>query len=115
MTFIKDTVRGFLKIATAGDVLGEEINIASQTEISIGDLAQKIINIINPEAKIVRDKARIRSPKSEVERLLGSNKKIHELIGWKPEYTLEKGLQETIAWFKDGQNIKQYKPHLYNV
>jgi len=115
LTFIKDTVDGFLKIAEADNVLGKEINIANQTEISIGDLAQKIINIINPEAKIVRDKVRIRPPKSEVERLFGSNKKIHELTGWKPKYSLEQGLQETIAWLKDGQNIKQYKPHLYNV
>jgi len=115
LTFIKDTVNGFLKIAAADNAVGEEINVANQTEISIGDLAQKIIDIINPQAKIVKDKVRVRPRKSEVERLFGSNKKIHELTGWKPEYSLEKGLQETIAWFKDGQNIKQYKPHLYNV
>lgn len=114
LVFIQDTVSGFLAIAEADNTIGQEINIATETEISIGDLAKKIIAKINPQAKIVKDQVRIRPKNSEVERLLGSNKKIRELTGWKPEYTLDKGLDETINWFKDG-NLKQYKPHWYNV
>jgi len=114
LIFVKDSVSGFIAIAEADNVIGQEINIASQTEISIGDLAKKIIAKINPEAKIVKDQTRIRPEKSEVGRLLGSNKKMQELTGWKPEYTLDRGLDETIEWFKD-DNLKQYKPDWYNV
>lgn len=114
LVFIKDTVSGFLAVAEADNTMGQEINIATQIEISVGELAKKIISKINLEAKIVKDQVRIRPKNSEVRRLLGSNKKIRELTGWKPEYTLDEGLDETISWFKD-DNLKQYKPHWYNV
>ena len=97
------------------DLKSEEINIATQMEISIGDLAQKIINTINPEAKVVLDGKRVRPGKSEVERLYGSNEKLKKLTGWIPEYTIEKGLDETLAWFKEENNLKQYKAEFYNV
>jgi len=114
LTFVKDTVSGFIAIAKAKNAIGEEINIAAQEETSIGDLARKILDKVNPQAKIVTDEIRIRPEKSEVQRLLGSNKKIGDLTGWKPSYNLDKGLDETIAWFKDDK-LKQYKPRWYNV
>jgi len=113
--FISDTVNGFVEIAKSEKTIGEKINIATQSEISIGSLAQIIIDIINPEAKIIRDPKRLRPEKSEVQRLLGSNKKLKELTNWKQGYSLEKGLEETIEWFSNKENLKQYKAGIYNV
>jgi len=113
--YVKDTVAGFLAIAEAEATVGEEINIASQQEISIGQLARNIIDQINPAARIVSDDIRVRPEKSEVERLLGSNEKIRRLTGWQPTYSLQQGIQETIAWFKDGRNLQHYKWNVYNV
>lgn len=113
--YVKDVVHGFIEVATSKRTIGEEINIATQKEISIGDLAQKLINLINPEVKIEQEEERIRPAKSEVERLLGSNKKIKELTNWKQRYSLEDGLKETIDWFKITENLKGYKPEIYNV
>jgi NAD dependent epimerase/dehydratase len=115
LVFVKDTAEGFLKIATSDSTIGEEINIATQSEISIQDLAQKIINMINPEAKIVTDQQRLRPEKSEVERLFGSNDKLKKLTGWTPKVTLDEGLKLTIEWFKDTNNLKLYKSWIYNV
>jgi len=115
LVFVKDTVEGFVKIAKCDKAIGEEINIATEEEISIGDLAQKLINLINPEAKIVTEEIRLRPEKSEVERLCGSNEKLKKLTGWIPQYSLEEGLKETIEWFKNRENLKLYKPDIYNV
>ena len=115
LVFVKDIVNGFIKIAKSDKTIGEEINIATQSEISIGNLAQEIINQINPNAKIVRDKQRIRPEKSEVYRLFGSNEKLKKLTSWKQKYSLEEGLKETIKWFSDKDNLKQYKAGIYNV
>jgi dTDP-glucose 4,6-dehydratase len=113
--YVKDTVDGFIAIAETEATIGEEINIASQQEISIEQLAREIIEQINPKATIVTDDIRIRPEKSEVERLLGSNEKIRRLTGWKPEYTLQQGLRKTIAWFRDEGNLRGYKWNDYNV
>lgn len=113
--YIKDTVEGFTAIAETQATIGEEINIASQHEISIGQLAREIIDQINPTARIVSDEIRLRPEKSEVERLLGSNEKIRRLTGWQSEYTLEQGIRETIAWFRDEENLQRYKWNVYNV
>ena len=115
LLYVKDTVKGFVSIAESENVKGEEINIATQQEISIGDLAQKLIDKINPGAKIKSDDLRLRPEKSEVERLLGSNEKITSLTGWKPEYTLEEGLNETIKWFENKSNLEKYKSNIYNL
>jgi NAD dependent epimerase/dehydratase len=115
LLYVKDTVRGFSGIAEAEKTIGEEINIASQTEISIQGLAEKIIQQINPKAKIVQEKERLRPDKSEVRRLIGSNKKIAELTGWNAEHSLDEGLKKTIDWFTDQDNLKFYKHDIYNV
>ncbi len=112
-TYVKDTVKGFVSIANCDDAIGQEINIASQYEISIGDLAQEMINLINPDAEIICDDQRLRPEKSEVNRLFGSNEKIRKLTGWKPEYSLAEGLAETVEWMK--QNLNSYKTDIYNL
>jgi len=111
--YVKDTARGFIEIAKSYETIGEEINIASQKEISIGELAQEMINQINPKAKIVCDEERLRPEKSEVNRLLGSNEKIKKLTNWKQEYSLKEGLAETIEWLEN--NLDKYKVDIYNV
>ena len=111
--YVKDTAAGFIAIAQSGNTVGQEINIASQREISIGDLAEIIISQINPEARIVCDQQRLRPDKSEVGRLLGSNAKIKELTDWKQEYTFEQGIAATIDWMR--QNMGYYKADIYNV
>ncbi len=111
--FVKDVVSAFIEIATSDSTIGEEINIATQEEISIGDLARTLISIINPNAVIVCDGERVRPEKSEVFRLLGSNEKIMKLTNWRPRYSLKKGLEETIDFF--ARNIDRYKTDIYNV
>jgi len=115
LLFVKDTANGFIEIAQSDTANGQEINIATKSEISIGDLAQELINKINPQAKLVTDEERLRPEKSEVERLFGDNSKILSLTDWKPSYTLVKGLEETIAWFSQKENLAQYKTDIYNV
>lgn len=111
--YVKDTAAGFLAIAEADQTIGEEINIATQQEISIGTLADEIIRQINPKARIVCDDQRLRPEKSEVNRLLGSNEKIRRLTAWEPRYTFEQGIVNTINWIKD--NLQYYKSDLYNL
>lgn len=113
--YVKDTAKGFLEISKSDKAIGEEINIATQNEISIGELAKEIINQINPNAKIICDEERLRPENSEVNRLLGSNKKILELTNWKPNYTFEEGIRETIEWFKVKKNLDGYKSDIYNI
>lgn len=115
LLYVKDTVSGFISIANADQTIGEEINIATDSEISIGDLAKKIINQINPKAEILSDDARMRPGKSEVERLWGSNKKIMSLTNWVPETNLDKGLEQTINWFSQASNLSRYKTDVYNI
>ena len=111
--FVKDTVNGFIKIYESDKTIGEEINIATQKEISIGDMAEELIRQINPNAKIVCDEQRKRPENSEVNRLLGCNKKIMELTDWKPNYTFEQGLAATIEFLRE--NLDKYKPDIYNL
>lgn len=111
--YVKDTVAGFYQIYKSEKTIGEEINIATQQEISIGELAEELIRQINPKAEIVCDSQRLRPTKSEVERLLGKNEKIKTLTDWKPEYTFEEGLAETISWIE--KNLDRYKVDIYNV
>lgn len=111
--YVKDTAAGFIAIAESGKTIGEEINIATQQEISIGDLANEIISQINPSAKIICDEQRLRPEKSEVNRLLGSNAKIKELTDWKQQYTFEQGISETIEWLR--HHMEAYKTDIYNV
>lgn len=111
--YVKDTAQGFIDIARSDKTVGQEINIASQQEISIGQLAQELIDQINPNARIICDEQRLRPEKSEVNRLLGSNKIIKELTAWEPNYSLKEGLAETIAFLRE--NLSRYKADIYNL
>lgn len=111
--YVKDTARGFLEIYRSPRTIGEEINIATQKEISIGQLAEELIRQIDPEARIICDEQRLRPEKSEVERLLGCNRKIRELTAWEPRYTFEQGIAETVEFLKC--NMDKYKADIYNV
>jgi NAD dependent epimerase/dehydratase len=115
LLYVKDTVNGFLKIAQCDKLIGHEVNIATQSEISVGDLAQQLINRINPSAKIISDSLRIRPEKSEVFRLFGSNEKLKSYTDWNQTFTLEQGLNETIDWFSKKENLRNYKSDIYNV
>ena len=111
--YVKDTANGFIAMYESDRTIGQEINIATQREISIGDLAKELIRQIKPDAKIICDEQRLRPEKSEVNRLLGCNKKIMELTDWKPQFTFEQGLAETIEFLK--HNMDQYKIDIYNL
>ena len=111
--YVKDTVNGFISIYESDKTIGEEINIATQKEISIRQLAEELINQINPNVKIICDEERLRPEKSEVNRLLGCNEKIMRLTNWKPRYSLEEGLRDTITFLKE--NLDRYKTDIYNV
>lgn len=111
--YVKDTVAGFVEIAKSDKTIGEEINIASQKEISVKDIFDEIRKQINPNAVVVTDDIRLRPENSEVDRLLGCNEKIKELTAWEPKYTLEDGIKETILWLRN--NIDRYKTGIYNI
>ena len=111
--YVKDTVAGFMAIAAAEKAIGEEINIATGQEISIGQLAEELIRQINPQAVIACDEERLRPEKSEVNRLLGSNEKIKAMTGWQPRYDLAAGLAETIAFFR--HHLDRNKVNIYNI
>lgn len=111
--FVKDTANGFIEIYRSDRTVGQEINIATQQEISIGQLAKELIRQINPKARIVCDEQRLRPVNSEVNRLLGCNEKIKALTDWRPQYTFEQGLAETIAFLRE--NMDKYKVDLYNL
>jgi len=111
--FVKDTANGFYQIYKSDKTVGQEINIATQKEISIGQLAEELIRQINPNARIVCDEQRLRPEKSEVNRLLGCNEKIMQLTDWRQQYSFEEGIAETVAFLRD--NLNRYKPEMYNL
>lgn len=115
LVFVKDTARGFVEISLCNSLIGEDVNIATHNEISIGDLAQELINQINPTARIHQDEQRLRPEKSEVFRLFGDNSKLLQHTGWKPETALQEGLRQTIEWFSQPENLRQYKANIYNL
>jgi len=112
--YVKDTCRGMILLAGCDEAVGQTVNIGSGSEISIGDLLDLIGKLMGSDVRSVSDPQRLRPENSEVYRLLCDNSKIKNLTGYAPEYLLEKGLKETIAWFLDKQNLSRYKETLYN-
>lgn len=112
--FVKDTCRGFLAIARAEGVEGEEINIATGTEVTMKQTLMKIAEIMDADINWVVDPERIRPSKSEVFRLCGDNTKIETLTAWRPEWSLEEGLRATVDWFRNPDNLAKYKYNVYN-
>ena len=113
--YVMDTVEGFIAVAESAKTIGEVVNSGSNHEISIGDTVNLIAEIMGAEIEIETDQARLRPEKSEVERLWAENAKIERLTGFKPRTTLRKGLEKTIEWFTNPDNLKQYKVDIYNV
>ncbi len=113
LNFVYDTVEGFLKMATVPEAIGEVINIGSGKEISIGDLAKKIMSLIGKDVPIVTEEIRKRPEKSEVQRLLADNSKAKKVLNWQPKYTIDEGLKITIDWIS--KNLDKYKVDIYNV
>jgi len=104
-TFVKDTVNGFIRTAESKSSIGEVINIGSNFEISMGDLAQRISSLLNKDIKIVQDSSRVRPLKSEVKRLWCDNAKAKRLLGWEPQVSLDEGLKETIEWISENKKM----------
>jgi len=117
--YVKDTVEGFIKVAEADQAIGEVINIGSNYEVSIGETARLIAELMEAEITIVTEDKRVRPAKSEVERLWADNSKAKRLLNWTPQYGgldgLKRGLAETIAWFSDPKNLQHYKAGMYNI
>jgi NAD dependent epimerase/dehydratase len=113
LTFVLDTVEGFVKVAECDRSIGEVINIGSGYDISVKDLCDKILKLMNSKAKIVSKTERKRPSKSEVERLLADNSKAKKMLKWKPEYSLDEGLRLTIDWIS--RNIGKYKTDSYVI
>ena len=117
--FVADTVQGFIKALESDSGIGEVINLGSNFEISIGDTARTIAEVMTAEIEILTDEQRLRPDKSEVERLWADNSKARELLGWTPAYGgldgFRRGLGETVQWFTDPANLGRYKVHQYNL
>jgi NAD dependent epimerase/dehydratase len=115
MNYVKDTCRGFIAIAEHDETIGKEINISSNYEISMKEVTDKIMSIMNKNVTILNDQGRIRPENSEVYRLWGDNSLITELTGFRPEYDILRGLEETITWYTNPENLKKFKAGIYNV
>src|SRR5262245_8816921 len=113
LNFVADTVAGFLLAGESDRAIGRTINLANNDEISIGELAQKIITIIGRDVAIESDKARLRPSNSEVFRLYGDNSLARQLLGWQPRVGLDEGLRRTIDWI--AQHLDRYDPARYQV
>jgi dTDP-glucose 4,6-dehydratase len=117
--YVQDTVDGFIAALESKNGVGEVINIGSNFEISIGDTALLIASIMDTSISIISDDERLRPQNSEVERLWADNSKALKLLNWQPKYSgtlgMKKGLEETIEWFTNGENLKKYKFGRYNI
>ncbi len=117
--YVKDTVRGFVDAMQSEKAVGEVLNIGSNFEVTIAELVSIITDVMGVEVDITTDDQRLRPVKSEVERLWADNQKAYRLTGWIPEFAgkdgLARGLQETIAWFSDPENMSRYKASRYNI
>ena len=112
-------MRGFVALAECDAAVGQVVNIGSNYEVSIGETARLIAELMGREVEVTSDEQRIRPPGSEVERLWADNSRARMLTGWMPEYAgldgLRRGLRETIEWFGTSGNLRRYKSGLYNI
>ena len=118
-SFVDDTVRGFIAVAESQSSAGEVINVGSNFEISVGDTARLIAEVMGRDVEIQTETERLRPQRSEVERLWADNSKAERLLGWRPEYGGEegfrRGLMRTVEWFSRPENLRTYKSDLYNI
>ncbi|MDB9907942.1 NAD-dependent 4,6-dehydratase LegB [Gammaproteobacteria bacterium] len=115
LNFVLDTCQGFIELANSDKAIGETVNIGSNFEISVGEVASLIKLEMDSNIEIIVDQQRIRPEKSEVTRLWCDNQKIKKLTGFNPKYDINSGLKETIQWFKSSENLAKYKSDIYNV
>lgn len=115
LNFVADTTAGFIALAECDAAVGRDVNVGAGREISVGDLAAKLIEITGTEARIVTDEVRLRPGKSEVERLLASSELVRDLTGWEPRVSLDEGLRRTVEWFSDEFNRSRYKWESFNM
>ena len=113
--YVEDCCRAFIMLAESEKTIGETINIGSNSEISIGDTLKMIKKLMSSDVTFINDQQRIRPEKSEVYRLWCDNKKINELVGYKPKIDIQNGLKKTIDWITRPENLKMYKSEIYNV
>ena len=113
--YVDDTINGFIALSECEGVIGQTFNFASGKDYSILDVADLLIKIINPKAKIVVDRQRVRPENSEVQRLLGNSQKLFSLTGWRSHTKLEQGLRKTVEWFRNKKNLSEYKAGEYNI
>lgn len=113
--YVEDTCRGFLALARCDAAVGETVNIASNYEISVGDTLTLIRDLMGRDVKLISDDVRLRPEKSEVFRLWGDNQKIRTLTGFVTQVPIAEGLQRTIDWFTQPENLVKYKAGIYNV
>ena len=114
-TFVNDTCRGLLAMASLESEVGEVYNIGSNQEISIGDLFRLIAEIMSSDARVEIDAARLRPADSEVLRLRCDGKKLRDALGFQPEVSLREGLRQTVEWLQKPHHLRLYKESLYNV
>jgi NAD dependent epimerase/dehydratase len=113
--YVQDTVNGFIALAESDETIGEEVNIATGVEHTVGDVANFLISELNPEVKLVVEDERLRPEKSEVFRLIGDTRKIMALTPWRPSFDLHAGLKDTVQWFRQPDNLARYKAWIYNI
>ena len=113
--YVADTCRGFLQLARCEQAIGEVVNIGSNYEISVADTLNLIRELMGSDVEFLTDEQRIRPEKSEVFRLWCDNTKIRGLTGFEPEYSIRDGLQKTIDWLVQPENLAKYKADIYNV
>jgi NAD dependent epimerase/dehydratase len=118
-SYVSDTVAGYMAALGSDQGIGETVNLGSNFEISIGDTAQMIAEVMGAEIEIVGDDQRLRPEKSEVERLCAANDKARRVLDWQPQFGgldgLRRGLHETAAWFSQPQHLQLYKPEIFNL
>ena len=113
LNYVKDTVRGFMAVANSEQAIGQVTNVGRGSGVTVGELAQMLLNLCDSSATIVSDESRMRPEKSEVMQLICDNRNAAARLGWMPQHSLEQGLQETVAWMRD--NLHRYKTNIYNV
>jgi NAD dependent epimerase/dehydratase len=118
-TFVADTVEGFIQVLDCDAAVGEVVNIGSGFEISIGEVAAMIADVIGTTVEIETDDVRVRPAASEVDRLLADTARAQALFSWRPKHAgcdgLRRGLQATVAWLGEPANLARYKPDTYNI